>query len=221
MKKPSSVMTRTLSALVLGPIVLLAVYLGGMAFNIFILLCGVLMAYEWGRIVCTAENKTLGSMGRLGWNLLGLFYTVIPCWSLLMLRSLPQGGEIIIWMLLMIWAVDTGAFFAGITIGGPRLAPRISPKKTWAGLAGGVLAAILTGLGFAVLEIEIKGNTIVTSVMIALIAQFGDLLESAFKRYFKVKDSGNLIPGHGGILDRVDSIVTVAIYVIILQTYYS
>ncbi len=219
MKKPSNVITRTLSALILAPLVLLAIYLGGIAFNLLILLCSVLMAVEWGRIIRAAEALTLRPLGKLGWNILGFFYIVIPCGCLLALRHLPQGELIVIWMLFTIWAVDTGAYFAGITIGGPKLAPRISPKKTWAGLAGGILAAILVGLSFTLLGMEINGNTVVNSVIIALLAQGGDLLESAFKRHFKVKDSGNLIPGHGGILDRVDSVITVAVYVFILQTY--
>jgi len=219
MKKPSNILTRTLSALLLAPLVLLAIYLGGTLFHNFMVICGVLMAVEWGRIVNVAATKTLRPLGKLGWNILGFFYIIIPCGCLIALRDLPQGEIIVIWMLFTIWAVDTGAFFAGITIGGPKLAPRISPKKTWAGLAGGILAAILVGLSFTVLGMEIRGNTVVNSVIIALLAQGGDLLESAFKRHFMVKDSGNLIPGHGGILDRVDSIVTVAVYVLILQTY--
>ena len=219
MKKPSNIITRTLSALILAPLVLLAIYLGGIAFNVTILLCSVLMAVEWGRIVRTATTKTLRPFGKLGWNILGFFYVVIHCGCLIALRDLPQGELIVVWMLFTIWAVDTGAYFAGITIGGPKLAPKISPKKTWAGTAGGVVAAILVGLCFTLLDVEIKGNTIANSLVIALLAVVGDLLESAFKRHFMVKDSGNLIPGHGGILDRVDSIVTVAVYVFILQTY--
>jgi phosphatidate cytidylyltransferase len=220
MKKPSNIVTRTLSALILAPLVLLAIYLGGIAFNLTILLCSVLMAVEWGRIVRAAATKTLRPLGKLGWNILGFFYVVIPCGCLIALRDLPQGEQmIVIWMLFTIWAVDTGAYFTGITIGGPKLAPKISPKKTWAGTAGGIIAAVLVGLCFALFGIEIQGNTVANSVIIALLAVVGDLLESAFKRHFMVKDSGNLIPGHGGILDRVDSIVTVAVYVFILQTY--
>jgi phosphatidate cytidylyltransferase len=143
------------------------------------------------------------------WAVLGGLYVVLPCFALLWLRADAQAGrESVLWILLAVWATDIGAYFAGRTIGGPKLAPRISPNKTWAGLIGGMAAAALVSYAVA----NYTGLAPVTGlaaagVVLAVVAQAGDLAESAWKRHFGVKDSGNLIPGHGGILDRVDGLL--------------
>lgn len=143
---------------------------------------------------------------RLGW---GLAYVGIPALALMFLRELPNGLLIAFWALAIVWATDIGAYFAGRSIGGPKLMPRVSPSKTWAGLIGGMVAALICGLVFysqAGLPIELA----LTSPILAVIAQIGDLYESALKREAGVKDSGNILPGHGGVLDRLDGVVTVA-----------
>ncbi len=108
-------------------------------------------------------------------------------------------------------ATDVGAYFFGRLIGGPKLAPRISPAKTWSGLAGGVGCAACAGV---LVAIAVDGGNIVLiavlSGVLAVVAQIGDLIESVVKRHFGVKDAGNLIPGHGGVLDRLDGFLTVA-----------
>lgn len=126
-----------------------------------------------------------------------------------LLRNLPQGMEWVLFLLLVTFATDTSAYFVGRAIGKRPLAPSISPSKTWEGAIGGVLGA--TGvavaanfvLGLNALLIE----TIILGILLGVIGQFGDLAESRLKRIASVKDSGWLIPGHGGILDRLDSIV--------------
>jgi phosphatidate cytidylyltransferase len=148
------------------------------------------------------------------WMVAGAFYIGVPTLSLVWIRSL--GLETLLWLLLVVWATDIGAYAAGRAIGGPKLMPRVSPKKTWAGLLGGLSAAALVGAvaarwsGFGV-----PGLAMVSAAL-AIVAQAGDLAESGVKRYFGVKDSSGIIPGHGGVLDRVDGLLAVAPVVALL-----
>jgi len=142
----------------------------------------------------------------------GAAYLGLGALALLFLRAQPGGFGLTLWTLLVVWATDIGAFFAGRRIGGPKLAPRISPSKTWAGLGGGMLAALIVGGTVA----AIAGLPIAAlwlGAPLAVIAQGGDLFESALKRRAGVKDSGALLPGHGGVLDRIDGLLPVAIMV--------
>ncbi len=139
----------------------------------------------------------------------GVFYAGAPVLGLLLIRHQEHGIVFALWALALVWACDIGAYFAGRAIGGARLAPVISPNKTWAGLIGGVLAAAL----FAALMHRFAGLpwrlTLATPVL-AILAQGGDLFESWLKRRAGVKDSGTLLPGHGGLLDRLDGLAPVA-----------
>lgn len=141
---------------------------------------------------------------------LGIFYVFVPVMALIFLRQQQPGGLLLaFWTLSLVWATDIGAYFAGRSIGGPKLAPRVSPSKTWAGLGGGVLAALILGFvlhRFAGLPIQLAA----ASGLLAVAAQLGDLLESAMKRRAGVKDSGSLLPGHGGVMDRLDGVVAAA-----------
>ncbi|RVT42091.1 phosphatidate cytidylyltransferase [Sphingobium algorifonticola] len=145
---------------------------------------------------------------------LGIFYVGIPVLALLFLRAQPVGvtpGGLLLafWALGLVWATDIGAYFAGRSIGGPKLAPTISPSKTWAGLLGGVVAAL--AFGFALHQLAgLPARFAAACGILAVAAQAGDLFESAMKRRAGVKDSGTLLPGHGGVLDRLDGVVTVA-----------
>lgn len=143
---------------------------------------------------------------RLGF---GIAYVGLPALALLYLRGLPQGLLIAFWVLASVWATDIGAYFAGRTFGGPKLAPTISPNKTWSGLVGGIVAALIVGLllsRFAGLPLQLA----IASPILAVIAQIGDLYESGLKRQAGVKDSGTILPGHGGVLDRLDGLVPAA-----------
>lgn len=143
---------------------------------------------------------------RLG---MGIGYVAVPALALLFLRGQENGLLLALWVLATVWMTDIGAFFAGRTIGGPKLAPTVSPNKTWAGLIGGVLAALAFGLLLwqqAGLAFELA----LASPILAVIAQIGDLYESALKRQAGVKDSGSLLPGHGGVMDRLDGVVPAA-----------
>jgi phosphatidate cytidylyltransferase len=115
-----------------------------------------------------------------------------------------------VWLLLVVWTTDIGAYFAGRSIGGPKLAPRISPGKTWAGLVGGMAAAGLVGGLLTALAGAGFWLAAGLGALLAAVAQAGDLFESRLKRHAGVKDSGHLIPGHGGLLDRIDGLVFAA-----------
>lgn len=140
-------------------------------------------------------------------------YLVLPLVSLLWLRHDAEFGRMaIFWLLFTVWATDTFAYFAGRAIGGAKLAPRVSPNKTWAGLFGGMFGAGLVGALAAIwFELGSPVALALISALLAIVAQAGDILESALKRHAGVKDSGKLIPGHGGILDRVDGLITAAV----------
>ncbi len=141
------------------------------------------------------------------WYGLGAAYLGAACLAFLWLRSDFDRG-LILWLIAVVWATDTGAYLVGRSLGGPKLAPAISPGKTWSGLAGGVEAAALAGLLAAFVHGQGRIAALVAaSMVLALVAQVGDLFESSLKRRFGAKDSSNLIPGHGGVLDRVDGIL--------------
>jgi phosphatidate cytidylyltransferase len=138
----------------------------------------------------------------------GIVYVALPVLALLLLRNQEQGLLLSFWAMALVWACDIGAYFAGRSIGGPKLAPTISPNKTWAGLIGGVLAATLFG---AILQtFGLPLHLVLATPLLAVLAQMGDLYESQLKRRAGVKDSGNILPGHGGVLDRLDGLVPVA-----------
>lgn len=241
---------RVVSALVLAPVVLGAVWLGGWPFSVLLAIAAVLMAQETARLlfgggsprhmallaVTALTGIALASMGleaaalaaaaaglafalaARSWKREALWpalvaypYLLVPLVGLIWLRADPALGlAAVFWLLATVWAIDICAYFAGRFIGGPKLAPSISPKKTWAGLVGGMAGAILVAI---VTSIWLGSGSPVLLALVAtgltLIEQVGDFAESAFKRRAGVKDSGTLIPGHGGILDRVDGFVAV------------
>jgi len=156
----------------------------------------------------------LDGRNRPFWAAVGALYIGIPATALIWLRGVDAGGQhLMVWLLLTVWATDIGAFFAGRLIGGPRLAPRISPKKTWAGLMGAIISAGLLGWGVGAVDpgAPAAGALAAAGGILAVIAQAGDLGESWVKRRFDAKDSSQLIPGHGGVFDRVDGLLAAAV----------
>lgn len=139
----------------------------------------------------------------------GLVYFGLAIFALLWLRERPDGLLLTFWALSLVWATDIGAFFAGRAIGGPKLAPAISPNKTWAGVGGGVMAALALGWTLHV-QAGLPATLAIFSATLAMVSQLGDLLESAMKRRAGVKDSGTILPGHGGVFDRLDGLVASA-----------
>lgn len=152
------------------------------------------------------------SVRNLRWMGLGLGYVGLPCAGLILLRQAePYGWAAILFILFVVWATDIGAYFGGRGLGGPKLWPRVSPKKTWSGALSGFAAAVAAGGATA--GLTMAGHTragLVLAVPLSIASQAGDLLESAVKRHFGVKDSGHSIPGHGGVLDRVDGLFAAA-----------
>ncbi|MBM3621288.1 MAG: phosphatidate cytidylyltransferase [Alphaproteobacteria bacterium] len=196
---------RIVSALVLAPLVLLATWHGFPFFDL-LLAIGVVLAWrEWRLLV--------GGWRRPGLLLAGAAYIAIVALSLLSLRHQPETGlQAVLWLLATVWATDIFAYVAGRTLGGAKLAPRLSPKKTWSGALGGLAAAIIVGActawfvtGGSVIGIAMAGG------LLSVVSQVGDLAESAVKRHVGVKDSGRLIPGHGGLLDRIDALMAAAV----------
>lgn len=189
-----------IAAALLGAIVLAELDI--IAVAILLLAAGVLALAAWTRL--RHEEPW--------WQWVGVLWLGLPCLAIIWLRNETGIGFTgALWLLATVWACDTGAYFAGRAIGGPKLAPRISPKKTWAGLIGGMAAAAVVGWVFTGFDYTGPAWAIaVAGALIAAVSQLGDLAESAVKRHFGVKDSGALIPGHGGVLDRVDGLLFAA-----------
>ncbi|USI72502.1 phosphatidate cytidylyltransferase [Sphingomonas morindae] len=146
---------------------------------------------------------------------LGMLYAGLPVLALFFLRDQYDGVALSIWALIVVIATDIGAYFTGRAIGGPKLAPALSPNKTWAGLIGGIVAASLVGLGLGHVFHVPQALTAFSGVL-AIAAQAGDLYESAMKRRAGVKDSGHVLPGHGGVMDRLDGMVPVVTIVALI-----
>ena len=204
----NELLVRTLTGVVLIAIALVAAVVGGDLFAYFVAAIATAMFFEWTRIV-----RGWGA----GWYLLGFIYAVLPAISLLWIRERDAHGlELLLWALIVTWSTDIGAYFAGRRFGRRKLAPAISPGKTVEGLYGGIAAATLIG-GAWVLANGLGLPLLVLAPMLALAAQGGDLFESGMKRRAGVKDSGAWLPGHGGVLDRLDGLVPVAVLTVAAQ----
>lgn len=198
---------RIRSSLVLAAIAIAATWAGGIPYLLLWLIAALLILWEWAKI----------SAYRPAWLVAGLVYSGIFLAAMLLLRDEPHGRTAIFWLFGIIWAADSAAYFGGRLIGGPKLWPAVSPGKTWSGAAVGTIAGVLGGLLVILAAgIQLHGMHIVLGLIVVIAAQLGDLLESAIKRRFGVKDSGNLIPGHGGVMDRCDSLVAASSVALLL-----
>ncbi|MEO7655473.1 MAG: phosphatidate cytidylyltransferase [Sphingomicrobium sp.] len=199
---------RTATSLILIAVALLAAVQGGTIFALFVAAIATLMFYEWTRLV-----KGWGA----AWYVGGFVYAVLSALALLWVRERDsQGLELLVWVFIITWSTDIGAYFAGRSFGRRKLAPAISPNKTVEGLIGGMVAATVFG-GLWVFLTGLGGALYLAAPLLALWAQLGDLFESAMKRRAGVKDSGSLLPGHGGVLDRLDGLVPVALFAAVMQ----
>ena len=202
----SDLWVRIGSALVLFVIAGAALWFGGLAFGLLLLVGGALVLVEWFQLV---KAMTLGGGARIGFNILGPLLVLGAMAGLWFIRD-ALGMTAALWVFGMVWATDIGAYFAGRSFGGARLAPKISPSKTWSGLIGGMVAALIASATIGD-RAGIIGVPIWIGLFMGLLAQLGDLGESWMKRRAGVKDSGKLIPGHGGLFDRVDGVLPVAL----------
>jgi len=180
----------------------IAAAVGVAAMGIAIALIGA--AVVWRLAIATGVREPL-------WAALGTLWIALPGVALIWVDAAPQGREAVLWLFAVVWASDIGAYAAGRALGGPRLAPALSPNKTWAGAVGGLVVAGLAGYGAARLVHGAAAPIVAASLALSLAAELGDLAESFAKRKFGVKDSGGIIPGHGGLLDRLDSLLTAAV----------
>jgi phosphatidate cytidylyltransferase len=188
-----------------------ALWLGDWVWTVFVAVVALGVLWEWSSLVAGfAASQSI----RLAWNFGGVLYVGLAATVLAILRSGPPGPTLVVVVVGSVVATDVGAYFAGRTIGGPKIAPGISPSKTWAGLLGGAAAAGLAIAGMVSLTgdpaaISILPLYLLAGAVVAVVAQAGDFFESWMKRRAGVKDSGNLIPGHGGLFDRVDGLLAV------------
>jgi phosphatidate cytidylyltransferase len=206
---------RVVSAAVLAPIALACIWLGGVAFTVLVAAAALGLAIEWLMLCRLPTAQAGGALLRMA----GIAYVALAAAGLVLLRGDPIAGRAnVVFLVLIVWAGDIGAYLVGRMLGGPRLAPRISPGKTWSGAVGGLLAAIAVGLAAAPFLADAGSGwrTALVSAALGIVAQAGDLLESFVKRRLEVKDSSQLIPGHGGLFDRLDGVLSSALAAAVL-----
>lgn len=204
----SDLKVRFLSAIVMLALAGGAVYAGGWTFGAFAVLVAIAAFREWYFL---SEKLASTRTAALLWIGAGLIYIGTAAACLIFVRE-KIGIAGVVAIIGTVVATDVGAYFTGRTLGGPKIAPRISPSKTWSGLMGGmVLAGLFAAFNPGQLFHDYPVALFVVGAILAIVAQAGDFLESGMKRKAGVKDSGSLIPGHGGVLDRVDGMLPVAI----------
>ena len=181
-------------------------------------LIGLALWFGWNGVafvtaVIAPTLIALLSAERRGWNVAGFVYAAAALIASVLVRLDPAiGFYALVFPLLIVWVTDIGGYFAGRTFGGPKLAPRISPKKTWAGAIGGLVLSIILALAAAWLGWGRLLPLLIVGILLSIVSQFGDLFESWVKRQFDVKDSSQIIPGHGGLLDRLDGFVAAIVF---------
>lgn len=233
---------RVVSALILAPVVLAALWIGGAPFALLALIASVLVLWEWTRMSVSVRRPAVNAVGwatlvvvaaftfgnviayalaaafggaliaaivagdQWRWAGGGVLYAALPLLAFIALRDSPEGLAAMVLVIGIVWATDIFAYFSGRSIGGPKIWPAVSPKKTWAGLIGGTVAACIFASLFAwgadYAPLPLAG----LAVVLAVFSQAGDFMESAVKRRFGVKDASKLIPGHGGVMDRIDGL---------------
>ncbi len=230
---------RIASGLVLGAIVLVGAWFGGILAGIVTGAAAAIVHLEWSGVTGKASGPVVvlaglvglaaiaagagyplaalaiaavatlaGAAGGTAWRPAGVVYAATFALSLLALRDSEWGFTAIAFLFFVVIATDTAALFAGRGIGGPKLWPAVSPKKTWAGAIGGFVAAIVAGVVVAAIAgVPVGLPIILAASALSVAAQAGDLFESFVKRRFGAKDSGSILPGHGGLMDRIDGLV--------------
>jgi len=196
---------RLASSLVLAPLALAAAWVGGAVFVIVWAGAALIIGWEWIKLVAPARDA-------MSWRIAGLVYAAVAFIAPMLLRADAEHGfAALVFLFAIVWMTDIMGYAVGRAIGGAKLWPAVSPNKTRSGAIGGLAGALAAGiviaasLSLAVLPIAIL------SVILSMVAQAGDLFESAIKRRFGAKDTSHLIPGHGGLMDRLDGFITAAL----------
>ncbi len=180
-------------------------------------IAGLCLAAGWIDVALLALGLGLAGVALLSqerrrWTVAGFGYAAAAQVASVLVRLDQADGFVALMLiLLVVWVSDIGGYFAGRSIGGPKLWPRISPRKTWAGAVGGFVASLVISGGFAALGLGKSGPILLLGAILSVASQLGDLFESAVKRRFGVKDSSHIIPGHGGLLDRLDGFVAAVV----------
>lgn len=213
---------RTISGVAMMSVAIAAIWLGGYAFMTVVILVGLGVLWEFSKLVLGFADNTVT---RALWLVFGVIYVGLACFTLLIFSAPFFGMTPAIMLIAGVIGTDVGAYFAGRTIGGPKIAPKISPSKTWSGLIGGMIGAGLLMIAIQAFiywgRIDPRDHSDIyltygwkslalTGLALAVVAQIGDFFESWMKRRAGVKDSGRLIPGHGGLFDRTDGLIAVA-----------
>ena len=208
---PSNLALRIASSAVMAPVTIFVAWLGGWPFVLFWTIAACVVLWEWTTLVRgshSAASRTAGAFA--AWMLAGLAYAGILLLGPVALRRDPQFGfAAILFLFAVVWITDIAAYFTGRALGGPKLWPAVSPKKTWSGAIGGMVGAVAAGL--LVLWLMGPGVApmlVVVAAGLSVVSQAGDLVESSIKRHFGAKDASQLIPGHGGLMDRLDGFLT-------------
>jgi len=218
---------RMVSGFILGPLTLFAVYFGDIYFQMFVAVAFGVSVKEWIRMAKKSDHVLRDSI-------LGVVYLAICFAAFLKLRiDLDQGLFLTIVLMLGVWSSDIAAYFSGKLIGGPKLMPKVSPNKTWSGFIGGTLGSALALMALGHFAPAISNATgleflpfaplkiaFIIGALFTVVGQVGDLLVSWYKRKVGVKDTGTIIPGHGGVLDRIDSLLLVSPFFLIVLTEF-
>jgi phosphatidate cytidylyltransferase len=208
---PSNLSLRIISSAVMAPLAVGVAWLGGWPFVLFWTIAACIVLWEWTRLVggsAREGDRTAGPF--IAWMVAGLLYASVLLVAPTVLRRDPAFGFVaILFLFAVVWGTDIAAYFAGRAIGGAKLWPAVSPNKTWSGAIGGALGGFAAGL----MVVKLAGLVIAPMLLLvafglSVASQAGDLLESAIKRRFGAKDASQLIPGHGGLLDRLDGFLT-------------
>jgi phosphatidate cytidylyltransferase len=196
---------RLASSLVLAPLALVAAWVGGAVFVIFWAGAALIIGWEWIKLVAPARHP-------MPWRVAGVIYAAIAFIAPVLLRAdVNRGFAALVFLFAIVWMTDIMGYAIGRVVGGPKLWHAISPNKTRSGAIGGMAGALAAGIVIAAsLSLALLPIAIL-SVILSMVAQAGDLLESALKRRFGAKDTGHLIPGHGGLMDRLDGFITAAL----------
>jgi phosphatidate cytidylyltransferase len=210
-----NLLMRIVVAAVLIPLAVAIAYAGGWLWTALVTAAAIGLFVEWLAVVGLAGALAIGLVAvgstapdRRAWAAAGFCYAAAAEIASVLLRLDPDKGfAALMFVLVIVWVTDSGGYFAGRGIGGPKLWPSVSPKKTWAGAVGGFVASLAVACGFAAFDLGRTIPLLLAATVLSVASQLGDLFESAVKRRFGVKDSSHIIPGHGGLMDRLDGFV--------------